>query len=200
MSSRPNIRPICNLQRAHFQSLIIFLFNWSLKKKSSLIDHYFFSRCGNPYCCQFVHSELRQNWWCENGKWRKTTLMKLPRKMIDTNSIFSFSYLKNEIVGKWYPRYPLLIKCPSIENRIESKSFFPFSITGVSSPSPILFSFQEYSVQITFRQQWNDDRLSYESRLTHGDMRGTLRKWKRGRNWKCLYFTTNSLYERTKHN
>ena len=31
---------------------------------------------------------------------------------------------------------------------------------------------QEYSVQITFRQTWNDDRLSYENRLTHGDMRG----------------------------
>ena len=67
-----------------------------------------------------------------------------------------------------------MIKCPSIENRIESKSFFPFSITGVSSPT-LIFSFQEYSVQITFRQQWNDDRLSYESRLTHGDMRGTLK-------------------------
>lgn len=34
-----------------------------------------------------------------------------------------------------------------------------------------LFSiFQEYSVQITFRQKWNDDRLSYAHRLSHGDM------------------------------
>lgn len=32
----------------------------------------------------------------------------------------------------------------------------------------------EYSVQITFRQMWNDDRLSYESRLTHGDMRAKI--------------------------
>jgi len=32
----------------------------------------------------------------------------------------------------------------------------------------------EYSVQITFRQTWNDDRLSYENRLTHGDMRAKI--------------------------
>ena len=30
--------------------------------------------------------------------------------------------------------------------------------------------FQEYSVQITFRQTWNDDRLKYRNRLSHGDM------------------------------
>ena len=29
---------------------------------------------------------------------------------------------------------------------------------------------QEYSVQITFRQKWNDDRLSYANRLAIGDM------------------------------
>ena len=34
------------------------------------------------------------------------------------------------------------------------------------------YFFQEYSVQITFRQTWNDDRLSYAGRLNHGDMRG----------------------------
>ena len=32
------------------------------------------------------------------------------------------------------------------------------------------FIFQEYSVQITFRQKWNDDRLSYAKRLAVGDM------------------------------
>ena len=32
------------------------------------------------------------------------------------------------------------------------------------------FKFQEYSVQITFRQKWNDDRLSYANRLAIGDM------------------------------
>ena len=34
----------------------------------------------------------------------------------------------------------------------------------------ILFNLQEYSVQITFRQKWNDDRLSYANRLAIGDM------------------------------
>jgi hypothetical protein len=33
-------------------------------------------------------------------------------------------------------------------------------------------TFQEYSVQITFRQKWTDERLSYDQRLSHGDMRG----------------------------
>jgi len=32
----------------------------------------------------------------------------------------------------------------------------------------------EYSVQITFRQTWNDDRLSYGGRLNHGDMRAKI--------------------------
>ena len=32
-------------------------------------------------------------------------------------------------------------------------------------------NFQEYSVQITFRQKWNDDRLSYDKRLGVGDMK-----------------------------
>jgi len=32
----------------------------------------------------------------------------------------------------------------------------------------------EYSVQITFRQQWCDDRLSYAGRLNHGDMRAKI--------------------------
>ena len=32
----------------------------------------------------------------------------------------------------------------------------------------------EYSVQITFRQKWSDDRLTYKHRLT-GDMQSELR-------------------------
>ena len=28
----------------------------------------------------------------------------------------------------------------------------------------------EYSVQITFRQKWSDDRLTYKHKLGHGDM------------------------------
>ena len=28
----------------------------------------------------------------------------------------------------------------------------------------------EYSVQITFRQKWSDDRLIYKHKLGHGDM------------------------------
>ena len=39
----------------------------------------------------------------------------------------------------------------------------------------ILSILQEYSVQITFRQQWCDDRLSYAGRLNHGDMRGNYK-------------------------
>ena len=35
---------------------------------------------------------------------------------------------------------------------------------------------QEYSVQITFRQKWNDDRLSYDHRLSLGDMRSKFSK------------------------
>ena len=35
----------------------------------------------------------------------------------------------------------------------------------------LIFDQQEYSVQITFRQKWNDDRLSYDQRLSLGDMR-----------------------------
>ncbi|XP_040565593.1 glutamate-gated chloride channel isoform X1 [Lepeophtheirus salmonis] len=33
----------------------------------------------------------------------------------------------------------------------------------------------EYSVQITFRQKWNDDRLQYANRLQHGDMRTKIK-------------------------
>ncbi|XP_059082923.1 glutamate-gated chloride channel-like [Tigriopus californicus] len=33
----------------------------------------------------------------------------------------------------------------------------------------------EYSVQITFRQKWNDERLSYDHRLSHGDMRSKIK-------------------------
>lgn len=33
----------------------------------------------------------------------------------------------------------------------------------------------EYSVQITFRQKWNDDRLSYDQRLAYGDMRSKIK-------------------------
>ena len=29
-----------------------------------------------------------------------------------------------------------------------------------------------FSVQITFRQKWQDDRLTYMNRLTKGDMKG----------------------------
>jgi len=33
----------------------------------------------------------------------------------------------------------------------------------------------EYSVQITFRQKWTDDRLGYEHRLSHGDMKSKIK-------------------------
>ena len=32
----------------------------------------------------------------------------------------------------------------------------------------------EYSVQITFRQKWSDDRLTYKHKLGHGDMQSRI--------------------------
>jgi len=44
-------------------------------------------------------------------------------------------------------------------------------ISGLTSNRNSTITLQEYSVQITFRQKWNDDRLSYDQRLSLGDMR-----------------------------
>jgi len=61
------------------------------------------------------------------------------------------------------------------------KSFKKILRSGIEYFSDLRFLFQEYSVQITFRQKWNDDRLSYDQRLSLGDMR-------------CKWITSNKSF------
>ena len=66
-------------------------------------------------------------------------------------------------------------KIQILQNCCMTKGFYQTELGECYLYLFILSILQEYSVQITFRQQWCDDRLSYAGRLNHGDMRGNYK-------------------------